>query len=369
MTATLIGILVHRGETSWTRTIGEVFPAWSEGMDSEFREVTFEQLVAHRSGLLLTSEYENSALWGGGTLPQQRKEHTRRIVHRSSLGVSGVTYKYHNSNYIIAGSMLEEITGKSWEALMADELFDPLGMASAGFMPPSTGNQVDQPWGHSDSTGSRVASPDGDNVAGCGPAGTVHASMRDWAKFIRLHLTGSEGGVILSAATLARLQTEHTSNPLWPQRYGWGWINFDEFGGPGLAHDGSNGLWYVSVVLYPDLAFAVMAVTNIGSDVNGNGQAAVGDVISLLKNRHLQDIPDPVPSPCDDRQIRMSGGDITIQTGLTDREMSVLDLFIDFTEPGPENSCFGDFDNDGDVDGPDLSKAAFDYGRTDCLDN
>ena len=40
-------------------------------MDPEFRDVTFEQLVAHRSGLLQTSEDENSALWSSGTLSQQ----------------------------------------------------------------------------------------------------------------------------------------------------------------------------------------------------------------------------------------------------------------------------------------------------------
>ena len=257
----------------------------------------------------------------GGTLPQQRKEHTRRIVHRQSLGVPDVIYKYHNSNFIIAGSMLEEITGKSWETLMQEELFDPLGMSSAGFLAPGDGTLVDEPWGHSDSTGSRVASR-GDNVAALGPAGTVHASMRDWAKFIRLHLTGSEGGVTLLPTTLARLHTEYTSNALWPQRYGWGWINFDEFGAPALAHDGSNGLWYCSVSVYPNEGFAVMAVTNIGGGPNGNGDNAAWDVISLLKKRQTEGIPEPVPSPCDDPQFKLLSSDIQIQRELSEKERS-----------------------------------------------
>ena len=44
--------------------------------------------------------------------------------------------------------MLEKITGKAYEALVNEKLFEPLHMDTAGFGPPGTPGQVDQPWGH-----------------------------------------------------------------------------------------------------------------------------------------------------------------------------------------------------------------------------
>ncbi len=303
MTGTLIGLYVQAGWLDWDETIGDVFPEWLSTMDSEFRDVTIEQLMAHRSGIVQLSEHEASALWGPGSVMDQRREFTRRIVHRTSLGVPEVTFSYQNANMIIAGAMLEKISGVSWEYMMQTFLFDPLGMSSAGFGAPGTGTQVDEPWGHSDSTGMRVPNR-GDNAPSLGPAGTVHASLRDWGKFLRLHLTGAWGSLYLQPATLARLHTEHASNPLWPQRYGWGWGIFDEFGGQALGHDGSNGSWYCSVAVYPEQGFALLAVSNIGGDDNGNGDVAAWDVIELLKARATEEAGGRVERECDDPAIR-----------------------------------------------------------------
>ena len=112
-----------------------------------------------------------------------------------------------------------------------------------------------------------------------------------WARFIQLHMFGTVGGVSLQPAILANLHEAYPLDSLaavfWPTRYGSGWGVFEEFGGTGLAHDGSNGSWYCSAVVYPDEGFALIAVTNIGGGPNGNGDAAVGEVIQMLKKRQV----------------------------------------------------------------------------------
>lgn len=47
-------------------------------------------------------------------------------------------FVYSNLGYMVAGAMAEKKTGKSWEALMQEKLFKPLGMTSAGFGFPGT---------------------------------------------------------------------------------------------------------------------------------------------------------------------------------------------------------------------------------------
>ena len=102
----------------------------------------------------------------------------------------GFVFSDQNANFILAGAMLERRTGKSWEDLMTTELFQPLGMTTAGFGAPGNASDVNEPYGHSDASGQRVASK-GDNTSALGPAGTMHGSLDDWAKFVRQRLDGS----------------------------------------------------------------------------------------------------------------------------------------------------------------------------------
>ena len=77
----------------------------------------------------------------------------------------GLIFSYQNANFILAGAMLENHIGESWEDLITSELFQPLGMATAGFGAPGTPYDLTQPYGHTDASGNRVASK-GDNPRG-----------------------------------------------------------------------------------------------------------------------------------------------------------------------------------------------------------
>ena len=188
-----------------------------------------------------------------------------------------MSFQYENANYIIAGAMLENLFNDSWEDLITQYLFQPLGMTSAGFGGPANGG-ISQPWGHYDNNGTYMPT-DGDNTPSLGPAGTVHASLEDWGKFIRLYLKGQEGGVTLTAATRAELTKAYTSSDpwfvVWPQSYGWGW-GISEGGDKVLGHDGSNTAWYARAVVFVDKGYALLAVTNAaalgGESRHGSGE-------------------------------------------------------------------------------------------------
>ena len=55
---------------------------------------------------------------------------------------------YSNLGYVVAGAMAERVTARSWESLMQERLFAPLGISSAGFGAPGVPGELDQPWGH-----------------------------------------------------------------------------------------------------------------------------------------------------------------------------------------------------------------------------
>lgn len=301
MTATLVGILAQKGEIDWDVTVADVFPEWADSMQEMFHETTFERLLAHRSGIVDTQD-EWTALQDANvaSIEERRKNFAEAIVHREHgsddivFDDPGFIFLYHNSNYILAGAMLERCLGDSWEALMDAELFGPLGMTTAGYGAPGSAFAVDEPWGHTDASGTRVPNKS-DNTPGLGPAGTVHASLTDWAKFIQLHLDGSAGDLTLWPSTLSRLHTEWdvSANNMYPNRYGWGWGMWDAGLGIALAHDGSNGSWYCSCQVLPAEGVGFIAVSNIGgtndhpAPDNGEGNLACRDVITALRDHYF----------------------------------------------------------------------------------
>lgn len=297
MTATLLGLLAQKSAVDWNLTVAKAFPAWTKTMNDWTKYRTFEMLMAHRSGIVNVLEEAWKALRDTNVpeVTERRREFARLITHRDLGGepqfaqIPGFEFSYQNANFILAGAMLERGTGKSWEDLMKTEVFQPLGMTTAGFGAPGSLNDVNEPWGHSDKSGQRVADK-GDNTPGLGPAGTVHASLGDWARFVRLHLDGSEGSLTLAPASLNRLHTEFPGNVYYPNRYGWGW-RFDPGTGIRLGHDGSNGSWYCICQVLLNKGVGFIAVSNIGGGENGKGDLACSKVIEKLQEWYFRPWP------------------------------------------------------------------------------
>lgn len=260
MTATMIGVLVDAGLLSWRSTIREVFPEMAPRLHPDFQTVTLSHLLTHRAGL------PHDARWWrlpGLSTTDQRRAALLELLSKPPLTKPGTTYAYSNAGYVFAGLMAEQVSGQSWEELMRERLFEPLGMATAGFGPPGRrgSGRVDQPWGHHENHG-RVEPIWSDNSPCLGPAGTVHCSVPDWAKFVSLHLRAAEGKPrLLTPATFRAL---HTPPPGSDYAGGWCVVQRPWAGGLALNHNGSNTYWYVSVWVAPARDFATLVATNQG---------------------------------------------------------------------------------------------------------
>ena len=191
----------------------------------------------------------------------------------SSYSSIGTKYVYSNQGYAIAGVMLEKASGSTWEDLMQTMLFDPLGMTTAGFGAPASVGAVDQPWGHSGGAmGLRPVSPGprADNPLAISPAGVVHASLGDLAKYAAFHMAGERGeSDLLSAESFKKLHTVAEGN----EDYALGWVVLKRSwaNGRALMHNGSNTMFYVVLWMAPEKNCAVMVATNVGSSSGFKG--------------------------------------------------------------------------------------------------
>lgn len=274
MTATVAGVLVEERLLRWDSTIGEVLGKAAPDMDAAHRDTTLAMLLHHTSGIAANINWFAA--------PEDRVACVAQILAKAPEGKPGV-YAYSNAGYVVAGAMMEVVTGKRWEVLMQEKLFDPLGMKDTGFGAPT---KPGSPWGHDSGLfgwkSMDPASRASDNAPVLGPAGTVHTTMEDYACFIAAHLKGAEGqGGIVSAETFATLHAPPPGGD-----YGMGWIVTERgwSGGRVLTHGGSNTLWYSSVWIAPEKDMAFFAVTNAGGDTAGH---ALNEAIEMLIGRNL----------------------------------------------------------------------------------
>jgi len=265
MTATLAAMLIDEGKLRWDTTIAEVFPELKGRMDKQYETVTIEQLLTHRGGV---PGAPPAAAWRQawkqqGTPAQQRYEFIQAVLTQPLEAAPGTRMIYSNQGYAIVGAMLEKITGTPWETLITQRLFQPLHMDSAGFGPPGTIGEDDQPWGHVLKRGIPVP-VQSDNPPAIAPAGRVHCSLDDLARFTIFQMEGDRSGSLLKTETLHKLHTAPADG-----NYACGWIVVKRgwAGGNALTHSGSNTMWYVVMWLAPEKDFSVVVGTNIaGSD-------------------------------------------------------------------------------------------------------
>lgn len=302
MTATVAARLVERGLIRWDSTLGSVSPDLAAEIPEHTRGLTLASLLTHRSGM--PDDRNDMQLLGNlwmlqGDITDQRFRASRTMLTRIGEPDGPRPFAYANANYVVAAHMLEMVTGRPWEDLIADELFGPLGLTCAGHGPPGMDDdQGAQPKGHArtpEGLRPMPALPGTDNPPVTGPAGRVHMSIGDLAAFARAHLAGLRGRPgILTPETFAALHTPPESGG-----YAFGWGIRGEPGHRVSSHAGSNTRWFALMFVVPDENLAVVVAMNATPEPDGPIDAL--EVIrEALKDAGVLPVstgPEPDPAP------------------------------------------------------------------------
>lgn len=283
MTATVAARLIVRGKLDWDTTVEQAFPKLKRKLHEDWRGAKLEWLLQNRGGAPGKPPGPVWAeLFARDSDPlAARSWFVEKLLEVAPANTPGAKFEYSNQGFVIAGAMLEARGGASWEELMRRELFEPLGMASAGFGPPGSADALDQPRGHNPKP--QAPGPRADNPRAIGPAGTVHASLADWSKFVHEHLRGASGQKgLLPSAVCQRL---HECPDMQAYAMGWGVASRPWAGGDVLTHSGSNTMWFCVVWIAPEKGVAFLATCNEGGDKATKACDAV--VVALAKSRGL----------------------------------------------------------------------------------
>ncbi|KQV62436.1 serine hydrolase [Caulobacter sp. Root343] len=274
MTATLCARLAEAGGIGWDTTIGQVLDGPDYQTPAAFRDATLLHLLSHRAGLqpnVIGMEFSSLLL---GDPRADRLKFARAALALKPAAALGARMIYSNNGYVIAGAMLEKVTGRPWEALIQAEVFAPLGVKHAGQGPPGSARRIDQPFGHTMTAGKLIPDPPGqpgsDNPVAIGPAGRVHMPLADMLTYLRAHR--DRPARFLKPETWTRLHT-----PAFGDAYALGWLVRKD---GGLWHNGSNTMWYGEVLVDPKTGVVCAACAN---DASAGAKKAVAEVLMAAR--------------------------------------------------------------------------------------
>ncbi|MCK9689322.1 serine hydrolase domain-containing protein [Scleromatobacter humisilvae] len=279
MTAALVAKLIDRKLLSWTTPLSEMLPTLASRMRPEYRGVTLEQLLSHHAGLPHDASDEaffNAFFHDTRPLPEQRLDYIGKALAEAPVAAPGTKFEYSNTGFLVAAVIAERVAGKPYEALVRQEVFEPLGMHGVEF----GAMHANQPQGHHDGKPAQLADTNPDMFA---PAGNMAMPLRDWAAFCLDQMAGGEGhGRLLSAASYREMQTVQPGGG--SAGLGWGiQASLGGHAGPVWMHAGSDGTGYAIVALFPASKRGLLVVANAGDEMGG-AKAARDAMVALMKS-------------------------------------------------------------------------------------
>lgn len=125
-TSTSIMLLADRGKLAVGDKVAKYLPAFG---NHGKQEITIEQLLLHRGGLIPDnpmSDFQNGAEAG-----------LAAILESSPKWAVGSRFAYSDVGFIVLGEVVKAVSGKSEDVFAREDVFEPLGMRETMYNPPA----------------------------------------------------------------------------------------------------------------------------------------------------------------------------------------------------------------------------------------
>ena len=202
-TATALAILVDDGKVEWDAPVVKYLPQFALSDPFVTHEITVRDLLVHRSGLGLGAG--DLLWWPASTYSRKQIVHRLRDIPLSTSFRSA--YAYDNVLYIVAGELIEAVSGQSWEEFILARILTPLGMTQTlpRHSDAATSGDVASTHAFVDGRLQRVAPLTSDNT---NAAGGINTTADDIAKWLVAQLDSGRTGS-------TRLWSQGAQRSLW----------------------------------------------------------------------------------------------------------------------------------------------------------
>ncbi|WP_307804676.1 serine hydrolase domain-containing protein [Streptomyces sp. VRA16 Mangrove soil] len=295
-TATLAMQLVDEGALDLDTPVADVLPELRLTDPQVARQVTMRHLLTHTSGI------DGDVFTDTGRGDDCLERFVGQLDEAAQNHPLGATFSYCNSGFVLAGRVIEKLTGTSWDRALHERLCAPLGLEHTVTLPEEA-LRFRTAMGH-DAEGDQPPRPV--PVWGLprsqGPAGLITATAEDVLAFARLHMTGGtapDGARLLSqrsAQAMAERQVELPDPLSLGDSWGLGWIRFGWDGRRLIGHDGATLGQAAFLRVLPEQDLAVTLLTN-GGAAKDLYRELFGEIFAELAGVAVPQPPQPPAVP------------------------------------------------------------------------
>lgn len=262
-TAASIAKLVHDDSLEWKDKVSDYIPEFKLADSYITRELNIIDILAHRSGL---STFTGDLLW------YQTDYTNEQIIERmSKLPVENdfrSEFGYQNNMYMIAGELIERITGKTWSRYLRDNFLDPLEMEDTYTSPGQLSPDANVAYPHY-----KEQQLDIYRFQAVKPAASIYSNVKDLARWVNMWLgegkwqskTIIEGQALepcLAPHTLLDVSSAEKQHGTRFKAYGLGWSISDHRGVKIVEHGGGMPGYLSRITMVPEQELGIVILNN-----------------------------------------------------------------------------------------------------------
>jgi len=268
-TAAALGVLVDQKKIEWDTKVTDILPEFKLYDAYVTREFTVRDLLTHRSGLGLGAG--DLMIWpdSNTTTKDELINNLRFLKPVSSFRSK---YDYDNLLYIVAGHVVEKVSGVEYEQFVSEHFLQPLGMtqtAMSWYRLKDRSNIID---GHAPVDGKlHTVGLSFSEVANA--AGGMYSNITDMSKWVIAQLNHGKYGQGLQDSLFSENVHRETWTPQTIIRgrspygnpfaaYGLGWNLSDASGHFQVMHTGGLAGIVTQVTMIPELNLGIIVLTN-----------------------------------------------------------------------------------------------------------
>ncbi len=265
-TAASVAIAIEDGKLEWDKSVQEYLPKFKMKDDFASERMTVRDLLTHRSGLP-----RHDLSWYNS--PESREHLMERVRYLEPTHDFRTNFQYQNLMYMTAGYLAGFVEDCTWEELVRDRIFKPLGMTSSQFSVEDSQKSDNHalPYNEKDD---KVFKTEFRNITNVGPAGSINSNVVDMIEWVKLHLNKGKVGeeTIFSEDSARQLHSSQMAigDPMWEQifgvslvSYGLGWF-INPFRDQIMLHHGGNIDGFAALVSFmPGINAGIVVLTNL----------------------------------------------------------------------------------------------------------
>jgi len=260
-TSTAMGLLVQKGKINWDDKVTDYLPELKLKDPCITNKLTIADILSHRSGL---STFTGDLLWYN--TDYSNKEIIQRMEHLPIENDFRAEFGYQNNMFMIAGEVIERVSGMTWSEFVSKNIFSPLQMHST--KPSNDELTKDAELAYPHLNDEQVELYD---FNGTKPAASIMSNITDLSHWLRMLLNDGvfEGDTIIRQSILedcftpkTNLSVRNSNNRTHFRAYGLGWQVFDYQGKKIIEHNGGMPGYISKTTIIPEENLGIVVLNN-----------------------------------------------------------------------------------------------------------